>query len=465
MRAKCRLLGSPDRPSLSIVVKAASLRRLPVERSENREVLDIPDASGLVAMDFHALQGLSPQERAALSRRVAAGATCYVRGGLSDGEHCSMAPFAPTSFQFAIENAASGYSFTSHRSLPDVLRGERVLGHLRLPVARGLSECAQPIALVFCEDGSVYPTIFAIEHGTGLLICDLGGCEPGDASDGSDREPSCLVELLESPSTRLAAVGALLAVDHAAGRAPAKPVGCDIVIDDRPANMDYFNVAALRGFLEPLVRQCPQIHVDFGWTPDQSGPSHRYVETLKRFNVGFVWHGLLHHVDHRTIANPDADFSKGNRLVLELSRNYRVKFQPVMVFPYEKENESCVALLKREGFIAKAETLDHTKRRMTRDITEFELAEDSANLRFVTLTRDSIENITRDRMLARAAIGLPVIVAAHPRDIDLRRLAKLRPQAGSAAPLSGFLDFVTSKGLRPQSLEQIAHEVLESRAN
>jgi hypothetical protein len=124
----------------------------------------------------------------------------------------------------------------------------------------------------------------------------------------------------------------LVAFDRALGRDADRPVGCHIVLDDRPVNLDYFNFRTLRNFLRYLTDRSPGIHIDFGWTPDQNRPSRRYVEAIKQFNAGFVWHGLLHHIDHRSIARPELHFARGQHLAKEISGRYQVRFQPAMVF-------------------------------------------------------------------------------------------------------------------------------------
>src|SRR5271166_4369350 len=59
---------------------------------------------------------------------------------------------------------------------------------------------------------------------------------------------------------------------------------------------------------------------------------------------------------------------------------------------------------------------------------------------------------TRDRMLANAALDLPIIAAAHPADLGLRRYA---PLLNPGQPVSGHFDqvlaFASGKGLRPMA--------------
>ncbi len=71
------------------------------------------------------------------------------------------------------------------------------------------------------------------------------------------------------------------------------------------------------------------------------------------------------------------------------------------------------------------------------------------------------ERLTRDRMLARALLGLPIIAAAHPRDVGLVRLAGLRRARGSFAHFDPVVRFAAEKHLRSASLEEIAQRVAE----
>jgi hypothetical protein len=71
----------------------------------------------------------------------------------------------------------------------------------------------------------------------------------------------------------------------------------------------------------------------------------------------------------------------------------------------------------------------------------------------------------RDRMLARAALGMPVIVPGHPRDAGPAAVGEMRPHNRAAADFDEVLDFFAAKKLRPQSLEEIARDALAAGAN
>ncbi|HWJ40351.1 MAG TPA: hypothetical protein VNT29_04440, partial [Candidatus Limnocylindrales bacterium] len=117
-------------------------------------------------------------------------------------------------------------------------------------------------------------------------------------------------------------------------------------------------------------------------------------------------------------------------------------------------------LLRRAGFAAKVESMggnppaDYYRLRGVED-------EPSFGDEFSVIYRDSIEVLTRDRMLALATLGMPVIALAHPRDLALRRFRR-----GDPADMSYFdsvLAFAAEKSLRPMTLEEIAAEVPAAR--
>jgi len=167
-----------------------------------------------------------------------------------------------------------------------------------------------------------------------------------------------LLAELSSPTRRPASVGALAVVDWAAGRDPAIPAPINLVIDDRPVNYDYFNAGKLQAFLQHLDDRCPGIHTDFAWTPYHTRPHRGYLDVLARHNTGFVWHGFLRHVDHRTITDYESQLEAGRARVDEITRKYSVRFQPVMIFPYEKDTPRAAELLRRSGFVANVHSMD-----------------------------------------------------------------------------------------------------------
>ena len=265
-----------------------------------------------------------------------------------------MLPFSDQQFEFLEQ--ADGYQFSTHPILPAAIAGERIMTQLNMPLAAGLDHGVRPIVSSLHRSGSGTPSIFSIEVGAGLAIFDLN---PDDQYD--ERE---LLSELAAPTRRAASIGALAAVDWAAERNPAIPVPINLVIDDRPINYDYFNAHTLQAFMQHLDDQCPGIHTDFAWTPMHTHPHREYLNVLARHNAGFVWHGFLRHADHRTITDYESEFEAGRARVDEITRKYGARFQPVMIFPYEKDTPSATELLRRAGFVAKVESMGGNPQRI-----------------------------------------------------------------------------------------------------
>ncbi len=398
----------------------------------------------LIAISFDLLARLGPQAKARLRESAESGATIYVRGTLERGRIYSLQPFSDQRFEFSIK-PADGYQFSRHPILPAAIAGERIATRLNAPQAAGLEEGARPLVSSLHQFGPERPSIFAIEAGAGLAIFDLH-------ADNNVEDLELLADLA-SPSRRAASIGALAAVDWAAGRDPAKPAPVNLVIDDRPVNFDYFNAGKLDAFLAHLERQCPGIHTDFAWTPWHTRPHRGFLNVLCRYNTGFVWHGYLHHVDHRTITDYEAHLSAGRARVDEITREYGVRFQPVMIFPFERDTPRAEALLRQTGFVAKVQSAGGFPPPAYYRLR----AVDEEDSRFSVVFRDSIDLMSRDRMLAMATLGMPIVALAHPRDIALRRFGRFDKAA--ILYFDPILRFATEKSLRPMPLEEIAAEV------
>ncbi len=403
-------------------------------------------AISLIAINFAQLAQLEPDARARLRDAAENGATIYVRGALEPGRRFSLLPFSDQQFEF-LNKPADGYQFSTHPILPDAIAGERVTTQLNMPMAVGLDHSVRPIVSSLHRLGFAPPSIFSIDVGAGIAIFDL--------HPEHDDERDLLAEL-SAPATRAARIGALAAVDWVAGRIPAIPVPVNLVIDDRPINLDYFNAGRLQAFLQHLDDRCPGIHTDFAWTPTYTRPHRGYLDVLAAHNTGFVWHGFLRHVDHREISEFESQFDAGRARVEEISRQYGVRFQRVMIFPYEKDTPRATELLRRTGFVAKVRSMDgpppanYYRLRSAAD-------EPSSYHEFSVIYRDAIEILTRDRMLALAALGMPIVALAHPRDLALRRFQRGDP--GDVSYFDSVLAFAAEKSLRPMSLELIAAEV------
>jgi hypothetical protein len=405
----------------------------------------------LIAINFAQLARLEPDARARLREAAENGATIYVRGALEPGHRFSLLPFSGQHFEF-LNKPADGYQFSTHPILPDAIAGERVTSQLNMPMAVGLDDSIDPIVSSLNRSGVATPSIFSIEVGAGIAIFDL---HPDHGYDEHD-----LLTELTAPATRAARIGALAAVDWVAGRIPAIPVPINLVIDDRPINLDYFNAVSLQAFLQHLDAQCPGIHTDFAWTPTYTRPHRRYLDVLTAHNTGFVWHGFLRHVDHREVTDYESQFVAGRARVEGITRQYGVRFQRVMIFPYEKDTPRATELLRRTGFVAKVQSMDGpppANYYRLRGIA----AEPSFYKKFSVIYRDAIEILTRDRMLALATLGMPIVALAHPRDLALRRFRRGDP--GDVSYFDSVLAFAAEKSLRPMPLEEIAAEVPAAR--
>jgi len=426
----------------------ASVERHPLSE---RSLSTSGDAAGiLIAITFERLAGLSPALKSQLKDCVARGATLHVKGELAPGQNYTLAPFVEGGLSAMPATASIGYRLSGHPLMPSALRNEEQAAELAVAAASRLPANAEPLLSIRAA-GTDYASIFLVRVGGGIVICDT---VPELAADARP-----LLQALEEPAALPAALGPMVAANRAWKLYPDETF-FNLVIDDRPANFDYFNSARLLGLLRHLNRAHPGVHLDFAWTPDQSHPSRSYIETLKGFRTGFVWHGLRRHIDHRSIADLAVEFAAGRRLVDEISLAYGVRFQPVMVFPFERDSPECLDFLRGHGFLAKV-----NKPAAVEPPAEgpppaaIDLRSGSASAgRFAILERFPMRLLTRRRMLARAALGLPLIAAAHPPDLGLMRLAKLRPGAGrSFAYFDPLLSFAAEKRLQPASLEEIAY--------
>ena len=461
MNGKCWLIGSPDGCWPSLLEQAASARGLRWSRSvaSSPAFSNLPaDRELVLAIAADRLAALAPADKQRMAERVAEGAMLYVKGGFKRGESFSMAPFANSCFSVADTNRALGWRLTDHRLLPRVIAKEAAIVEFESMTAEGTAESIEPILFVRPADNRERPAIFTIGCGAGSVIYDLATEEI--------RSSASLLGTLEDPATLAGAIGAVVAAGFALEPAALPKPSFNLVIDDRPANLDFLSTARLRALMQHLNDRFLGIHVDFGWTPDQFRPSRRYIEILKEYQCGFVWHGLLHHVDHRTIADPDSALCLGRHLVETICHRYQVRFQPVMIFPFERDTPATVELLRRAGFLAMAETppLDPDDGNAATGGATVDGAADRDDDNFMVLKRYPVGALTRSRMLALATLGLPIIAAAHPRDVSLRRLPLPRGGDGSFSHFDQVLGFAAEKQLQPASLERIALEALTTRS-
>jgi hypothetical protein len=413
----------------------------------------------LLAMSYPTLLSLDASELCALRNAVSNGATLYVRGGFSAGR-CSLAPFASGDFLVEPAKRVGGYRLADHPLLPRVLRNETVEAAVELPAARIADATVSTLAARSGDGAENLPFIFAVPCGDGVVIHDLLADEvPVGAMTPIARR-------MADPAGRCFDLGALAAVNHASQRSADKVSAYNLVLDDRPRNFDYFNVSRVTRWLAQVEQACPGTHVDFAWTPEYNHPSTRYISALKRFNTGFVWHGLWRHVDHRRVEDPCADHQRGLRLVDEISRHYSVRFQPIMILPFQDVDVRMLLYLRDAGFSA---AVFHGDPRpgipnSLPAFMHYSTFWHDAYLDFLPVLRRYLApELTRERLLANAALDLPIIAAAHPFEVGLRRFAGIyKPWEPLVLHFGEVLTFAREKGLRPLSLEEIAREMLDA---
>jgi hypothetical protein len=128
-----------------------------------------------------------------------------------------------------------------------------------------------------------------------------------------------------------------------------------------------------------------------------------------------------------------------------------------MIFPFEKDTSQATDLLHKSSFLAKA--LCYDSARATPDCFRLRSLQDenAFDHSLAVIYRHAVEQLSRDRMLALAVLGMPISALAHPRDLGLRRIERHNPVAISY--FDSVLEFAKEKSLRSMSLEDIAAEV------
>jgi len=411
----------------------------------------------LLAMSYSTLASLGPNELIALKAAVCQGATLYVRGGFPAGQRCPLAPFVSGALTVGAEERCGGYRLTGHWLLPKVLRDETFSAELQLPSAHITDAPIESVAFRL-GFGAGRGFICAMSCGGGVIIYDL---MPDEMPSGV---ATPIANRLADSRLRCFDVGALAAVNHAAGRATAAVSAYNLVLDDRPRNFDYFNAARVAQWLSQVERICPGTHVDFAWTPRHSRPSARYIGALKRFNTGFVWHGLHRHVDHRLVRNFCADHRQGLRRMEKIARRYSVSLQPIMILPFQDVDEATLLYLRGAGFSAAVFHADPRPGILPSlpGFMHYSTVCHDTYIRFLpALRRYLAPELTRDKLLANAALDLPIIAAAHPFEVGLRRFTCIyRPWEAPSRHFDEVLSFAREKGLRPLSLQEIAQEMI-----
>jgi len=458
---RCWPIAEPDGGAPGLAAQFAALRGLAVRDCATPATLELSapgcSADSLIATSFAALAGMPPSQRESLRAAVHRGATLYLRGGAAEGARHQLAPLVDASFTAGRAAKASSYRFTSHSLIPAALRGEEAPSSGALNCASDLSGPAEPILLARDPEGIESPVVFAYRVGSGAIICDV---QPdAEAIDAP------LIWRLADPHQRCVNISALIAVERAAKRDVSRPVPFNLTIDDIPLGYDYFNESRLEEFLTHIERRCASARLDCAWIPDSQWLSRRYVDLLKEHRAGFVWHGIHRHVDHQKLADPLAEMAAGKRAMAAIMERYGVELQPLIIFPYERAHHRVEHLLQNEGFLAAAEQPRHDEnapggaeylRYCSASCTH------ASGLRF--LHRYEAAFLTRDRMLALAALGMPILAFGHPKDVRLRRLSRFLERGGSLAHFDTVLDFAAAKSLPGRSLEAIARELIDARS-
>lgn len=462
MAGTCWLIGKNAADGCCAAGHFARLRGSDVRQCDQLESIPgrvhEPTMIAIGASRLHALSPGGKQHLAGLTER---GAAVYVRGVPGPADLLDLAPFARSSVTIAREDRGVGYRFPAGPTLLGVLAGEETQAcAFAARGAEGLPAQAENLLMLRYADGNERSGIFGLRYGKGYVIYDLH-CGDEDCSEAP------LVERLADPGRRHQTVGALFAADCAIPAEGPRLPPFNLTIDDRPVKFDHFNVAGVGALLQHIEEVCPGAHTDFAWTPWHTNPCHGYLEVMKQFSAGFVWHGFYRHVDHSAIADPGADFAKGRRLVGEIEERFGVRLQRIMIFPFERATAEEFRLLQEAGFLASVEQPGNTHQFDPHLPPYLECSLPSStdpSCGFTILYRYRAATLTRDRMLAMAALGLPIIAYAHPDELGLRRFSRLLHRESNLAHFDPVLRFAASKGLPPRSLEEIAIEVKAAHA-
>jgi hypothetical protein len=421
---------------------------LAVIRGENADI---------IAIRWELWERLDGDSKNELADRVKRGMVLYLGGGLKSGGSYSLKPWLDAPLVATALDNVRGYSFTSHRLVPKPLEGEHVDVEIPSALAATVGPPSEPLVVTRPSDGGQRALIFAIPSGAGFVICDW------TAHTAPSHEESPILSRLIDREQRLRNIGPLIAVDFASGRNFKDPGFYNLTLDDRPANYDFLRLAQLRRCLLHMREIADGFHLDCAWTPDQSRPLRSYVSTLKEFGAGFVWHGLLSHIDHTKIADPGADLQRGRERIRAISGRYGVEIQPIMIFPFERRNDAAIRCLiegKFEAMVEYAEANAEGETHLPAHLRYSTPLRRSVAAGFPVLRRYPRRVMDFDRMLGLAALGLPIIANAHPNHLGIARL-RSSVTKGSIEYFDDVLHFATSKRMRPATLMQLAAEMKE----
>jgi hypothetical protein len=409
----------------------------------------------LIAASAPTLAALDREQSERLSALVRRGATLYLRGGFPRGREVALDIPVQLRFEVSFAVQADSYRFGDGPLIPAALENESEHGRFEFRCALGLTESAEPLILAHGLDGE-HPTCFAIACEAGVVICDL---QDDTLPESAVNAP--ILERLGACALRAREASALIAVERASGRDFKHPMAFAIVLDDRPANFDFFRTGNLERWLQNLESRLPGVHVDFAWVPSQTHPPRSYVAAAGKFNASFVWHGLDRHVDHSEPLDVDAELARGRDHVDEISRRYGVRFQPVMIFPFERHSPLVINAIHRAGFLASFENP------FTQPSYELPLPgflrmstpmQPLYGRYFPIFRRFAARLLDRGRMLALTALGMPVVATVHPSGVGLGRLPQSMQSDNVETQLDRIVRFAAEKRLRPAPLAAIALE-------
>ena len=414
--------------------------------------------STIVALSGATADSLEGDVAAEVTALVRHGATMYIRGGFAPGRTVAIKTPIRLSFKISTELAADSYRIGYGTLIPAALENETGQGRFAFKRALGLAEPAEPLAFARGPEGGELPISFAMPCHEGIVICDLQADELAEAALEAP-----IIERLATTAMRPWETAALIAVERACGRGTKHRVPFDIVLDDRPANFDFFQTGGLERWLSQLETRLSGVHLDFAWIPSQTHPPRSYVATTGRFNVGFVWHGLNRHIDHSELRDPQVELAHGRANVDEIARRYGVRFQPVIIFPYERHSPAVIDAVHRAGFVASFEnpfTQPAYETALPGYLRMSTPMQPIYGRYFPIFRRFAARLLDRGRMLALAALGMPIIATVHPQGVGLGRLPGPFQKSGNESDLNRIVSFAAEKKLRPMTLCAIAQEML-----
>ena len=149
-------------------------------------------------------------------------------------------------------------------------------------------------------------------------------------------------------------------------------------------------------------------------------------------------------------------------MIRQIEGRFGIRFQPIMIFPFERSTPKQFPLLVQAGFLAVVEQPRHpscSDPNLPRYLEDSLPSRIDATSDLTVLYRYPAASLTRERMLAMAALGLPIIAVAHPDEVGLKRLSRFWDRGGDLSHFDELLKFASFKGLPARSLEDIAGDV------